>query len=57
MRSCSDPGLFVTDLPLLSGLLGPCASGEQPGLAAPDASRVIQVRARARSAGGLSRAS
>lgn len=38
----------MTDPAAALGPLRPRASGEQPGLAAPDASRVTQVRARAR---------
>lgn len=39
MRSFAGRGVIVIDLPL-----GPRASRELPGLAAPDASRVTQVR-------------
>jgi len=49
MRSCSGRGVTLTDPTAALGPPRPHASGEQPGLAAPDASRVTQVRARARS--------
>lgn len=52
MRSCGGRGVTPTALPLPSGFLGPRASGEGPGLAAPDASRVLQVRAAPPLAGG-----
>lgn len=50
MRSCSGRGVTVTDPAAALGPPRPRASGEQPGLAAPDASRVTQVWAWARSA-------
>lgn len=49
MRSCSGRGVTVTDPAAALGPPRPRASGEQPGLAAPDASRVTQVWAWARS--------